>query len=270
MPKVDKKGSLKLSLLNEFLYTILFNASSEDKKGLHGKYLNACENEKTAKKFLETATREEKEYLLSQFGYQFYYLISPYKPSNTTLKDVMEMNGYKITELKKEGLYVHSDRELMHLMGLTCKSVHIPSYAMNLELMRQSYHVKKWARSVPVKDQSREVAEADSVLMRTLLSATITMNYQAGVTGISDVCCQILLYLYVNRNKPISWERLDDLFSGYKGKYKPAGFKSAVNSLVLNQLVQRSPVDKSITITSLGINKCIEYRDSVLVNNNNF
>jgi hypothetical protein len=269
MPKADKKGSLNLSLLNEFIYTVLFNASSEDKKGLHGKYLNACENEKAAKKFLETATREEKEYLLSQFGYQFYYLISAYKPSNTTLKDIMEMNGYKITELKKEGLYVHSDRELMHLMGLTCKSVHIPSYAMNLELMRQSYHVKKWSRVVPVKDQSSEVVEADSVLMRTLLSATITMNYQAGITGISDVQLAILIYLYINRNKERSFSDIENMFSGYKGRYTPAGFKSAINSLIINQYIQKSAVDKNLTITSLGIKKCQEYRDAVLVNNNN-
>lgn len=269
MPKVDKKSSLNISLLNEFVYTVLFNASSEDKKGLHGKYLNACENEKAAKKFIETATREEKEFLLSQFGYQFYYLISPYKPSNTSLKEFIEKERYKITDLKKEGLYVHSDKELMHLMGLTCKSIHTPSYAMNLELMRQSYHVKKWSRIVPVKDPSGEVSEADNVLMRTLLSATITMNYQQGITGISDTQCQVLLYLYVNRNKQVTFESVNDLFSGYKGRYAPSGFKSAINSLILNQYVQKSSVDKNITITSLGIKKCQEYRDAVLLNNNN-
>jgi len=269
MPQVDKKSSLNISLLNEFVYTILFNASSEDKKGLHGKYLAACENEKTAKKFLETATREEKEYLMSQFGYQFYYLISPYKPSNTSLRDVVETNGYKITDIKKGGFYIHSDKEIMHLVGLTCKSVHTPSYAMNLEMLRQSYHVKKWARTF-LKDESSEIAEADSVLMRTLLSATITMNYQAGLTGLSDIQIQILLYLYINRNKEKSFSDIENMFSGYKGRYTPSGFKSAINSLILNQFVQRSVVDKSLTITSLGIKKCQEYRDAVLVNNNNF
>lgn len=265
-----KKNTLNLSLLNDFIYTVLFNASSEDKKGLHGKYLNACENEKGAKKFIETATREEKEFLLSQFGYQFYYLISPCKPSNTTLKEFIEKEGYKITDLKKEGLYIHSDKELMHLMGLTCKAIHTLSYAMNLELMRQAYHVKKWSRAVPVKDQSIEAAEADSVLMRTLLSATITMNYQAGITGISDICLQVLMYLYLNRNKERSMDDLENLFSGYKGRYTPAGFKSAINSLILNQYIQRSTVDKNLTITALGINKCQEYRDAVLINNSNF
>jgi len=270
MPKSEKRNGLSIQLLNDFIYTILFNASAEDKKGLHGKYLSASENEKSAKRFIDTATREEKEFLLSQFGYQFYYLISPYKPSNTSLKEFIEKEGYKITDLKKEGLYVHSDKELMHLMGLTCKSIHTPSYAMNLELTRQSYHVKKWSRSVPVKDPSSEVSEADSVLMRTLLSATITMNYQQGITGISDIQCQVLLYLYLNRNKQVTFESVNDLFSGYKGRYAPSGFKSAINSLILNQLVQRSVVDKSLTITSLGIKKCIEYRDAVLVNNNCF
>jgi hypothetical protein len=269
MPKVDKKGSLNLSLFNEFVYTILFNASSEDKKGLHGKYLNACENEKAARKFIETATREEKEFLLSQFGYQFYYFISPHKPSNTTLKEFIEKEGYKISDLKKEWLYVHSDKELMHLMGLTCKSIHVPSYAMNLELRRQSYHVKKWSRSVPVKDQSGEVAEADSVLMRTLLSATITMNYQAGITGLSDIQTQILLLLYINRNKERSLSDIENMFSGYKGRYTASGFKSAINSLILNQYIQKSAVNKNLTITSLGIKKCQDYRDAVLVNNNN-
>lgn len=270
MPKIDKKSSLNISLLNDFIYTVLFNASSEDKKGLHGKFLAACESEKAAKRFLETATREEKEYLMSQFGYQFYYLISPYKPSSTSLKEVVEMNGYKITDIKKGGFYIHSDKELMHLVGLTCKSVHTPSYAMNLELLRQSYHVKKWSRVVQVKDQSSEVTEADSVLMRTLLSATITMNYQAGITSLSDMQIQVLLYLYLNRNKERSIGDLDDLFSGYKGRYSPAGFKTAINSLILNQYIQRSAINKNLTITSLGIKKCQEYRDAVLTNNSNF
>lgn len=270
MPKVDKKSSLNISLLNDFIYTVLFNASPEDKKGLQGKYLNACENEKAAKKFIETATREEKEFLLSQFGYQFYYLISPCKPSSTSLKEIVEMNGYKITDIKRGGFYIHSDKEIMHLVGLTCKSIHTPSYAMNLELMRQSYHVKKWSRGNPVKDQSSEVAEADSVLMRTLLSSTITMNYQAGITGISDIQVQILLYIYLNRNKQRSHSDVDDLFAGYKGRYTPSGLKSAINSLVLNQFLQKSAVDKTLTITSLGIKKCQEYRDAVLVNNNCF
>jgi hypothetical protein len=270
MPKSEKRNGLNIKLLNDFIYTILFNASAEDKKGLSGKYLSACENIKATKKFIDSATREEKEFLLAQFGYQFFYFISPYRPSNTTLKEYIERGGYKITDIKKEGLYVHSDRELMHLVGLTCKSVHNPSYSMNLELMRQSYHVKKWSRAVPVKDPTGDVAEADSVLMRTLLSATITMNYQAGITGLSDIQCQILLYLYVNRNKERSMSDLDDVFSGYKGRYTPSGFKTAINSLVLNQYIQRSAVDKTLTITSLGIKKCQEYRDSVLINNNNF
>lgn len=269
MPKVSKSNNLNISLLNDFIYTVLFNASSEDKKGLHGKYLNACENEKEAKKFMDTATREEKEFLLSQFGYQFYYLISPYKPSGTSLKEVVETNGYKITDIKKGGFYIHSDKEIMHLVGLTCKSVHTPSYAMNLELLRQSYHVKKWLRIFTEKETS-DAVEADSVLMRTLLSATITMNYQAGITGISDIQVQILIYLYLNRNKQRSYSDVDNLFSGYKGRYTPAGFKSAINSLILNQYIQKSSVDKNLTITSLGIKKCQQYRDAVLVNNNNF
>lgn len=265
-----KKTPLNISLINDFIYTVLFNASVEDKKGLSGKYLSACENIKDAKKFIETATREEKEYLLSQFGYQFFYLIAPYRLSNSQLRDFFSSEGYKITDLKKEGFYVHSDRELIHRFGLMAKHIHSGAYALNLELMRQSYHIKNWTNKTPIKDEAKEVAEADAVLMRTLLSATITMNYQQGITGISDTQCQILLFLYVNRNKQISFDNVNDLFSGYKGRYTPAGFKSAINSLILNQFVQKSAVDKNITITSLGIKKCQEYRDSVLVNNNNF
>lgn len=267
MPKSEKRNGLNIQLLNDFVYTILFNASTEDKKGLSGKYLSACENIKAAKKFIEIATREEKEYLLSQFGYQFFYAIAPYRLSNTQLKDFLTKEGYKITDLKKEGFYVHSDKEIMHHIGLTAKYVHSGSYALNLELMRQSYHIKNWTNKSPVKDETKGVAESDAIIMRTLLSATITMNYQQGITGLSDTQAQILLYLYINRNKQRSYSDVDNLFSGYKGRYTPSGFKSAINSLVLNQFVQRGAVDKLLTITSLGIKKCQEYRDAVLVNN---
>lgn len=270
MPKAKHTNNLNIQFLNDFVYTILFNASAEDKKGLSGKYLAACENIKDAKKFIETATREEKEHLLSQFGYQFFYVIAPYRLSNTQLKDFFTSEGYKITDLKKDGFYVHSDKELMHHVGLTAKYVHSGSYALNLELMRQSYHIKNWAKKTPISNESKNVAEDDTVLMRTLLSATITMNYQQGITGLSDIQVQILLYLYINRNKQRSYSDVDNLFSGYKGRYTPSGFKSAINSLILNQFVQKSAVDKTLSITSLGIKKCIEYRDAVLVNNNNF
>jgi hypothetical protein len=258
---------VNISLLNEFLYTLLYNASAEEKKGLSGKYLAACENIKSAKKFIESASREEKEYLLSKFGYHFFYVVTN---RLTNVKEFFLKEGYKITDLKKEGFYIHSDKEIMHGAGLMAKYVHSGAYAMNMELLRQAYHVKNWSRQVPVKDETKEVAEADAVLMRTLLSATITMNYQQGITGLSDIQCQILLFLYLNRNKQTSFEHIDNLFSGYKGKYKPSGFKSAINSLILNQFVQKSAVDKTLTITSLGIKKCIEYRDAVLTNNSNF
>jgi hypothetical protein len=268
MPRAEKKNYLNISLLNEFLYAQLFNASAEDKRNLSGKYLAACENIKSAKKFINSATREEKEYILAHFGYQFLYAIVPYRISRTELKDFFS-NTRRISDLKKEGFYIHSDREIMHQMGLTAKAVHDGAYGLNMELLRQSYHVKKWSRRMPLKDEVKEVSEGDAILMRTLLAASITMNYQQGITGISDIQLQILLYLYLKRNKVIKWEEVDALFAGYKGRYKPSGFKAAINSLVLNQFVQRSIVDKSLTITSLGIKKCVEYRDAVLVNNNN-
>lgn len=270
MPKVKNTNNLNIQLLNDFVYTMLFNASAEDKKGLSGKYLAACENIKDAKKFIETATREEKEHLLSQFGYQFFYVIAPYRLSNSQLKNFFTSEGYKITDLKKEGFYVHSDKELMHHIGLTAKYVHSGAYALNLELMRQSYHIRNWANKVPIADESKEFSEADAILMRTLLSATVTMNYQQGITGISDIQAQILIFLYINRNKQISFDNVNDLFSGYKGRYSSSGFKSAINSLILNQFVQKSAVDKTLTITSLGIKKCQEYRNAVLTNNSNF
>jgi hypothetical protein len=270
MSKKDNINKLNIELLNDFVYTVVFNASAEDKSRLYGKYLFVCENIKSAKRFIESSSREEKEHLLSLLGYQFFYVIAPYRPSNTKLKDFLSKESYKINDLHKEGYYIHSDKEVIHLSGLMVKYVHSGAYAFNTELLRQSYHVKKLSRKLPVTDESIEYNDADNILMRTLLSATITMNYQQGITGLSDISCQILLYLYLNRNECLFYEDIDSLFAGYKGKYKSSVFKSAINSLVLNNFIQRSAVDKSLTITSIGIKKCIEYRDAVLVNNNCF
>lgn len=266
---------MNFPIFNDFIYTILYNATAEDKQGLSGRYLTALKDSKQAARFIETATREEKEYLLAHFGFQFLYVICPEKIAATKLKDFIkeqQEKGYSVADLRKEGFYVHTDREVIHLLGLAAKAIHNPNYYLNLEINRQGYHVKKWSRQSLVKEDqaTKEVMDNDNVLMRTLLSSSITMNYQPGVTGISETELQILLYLYINRQKYISIEDLNNLFAGYKGRYKESNFTSSIRSLVSEQLVQRNSVEKNqITITGIGIKKCIEYRNAVLTNNNN-
>jgi hypothetical protein len=265
---------MNIPIFNDFIYTILYNATAEEKQGLSGRYLTALKDEKQAAKFIETATREEKEYLLAHFGFQFLYVICPEKIAATKLKDFIkeqQEKGYSVSDLRQQGFYAHTDKEIIHLLGLAAKAIHNPNYFLNLEINRQGYHVKKWSRQSPVKEDAatKEVMDNDNVLMRTLLSSSITMNYQPGLSGLSEVQLQILLFMYINRQKYISYEDLNNLFAGYKGKYKEGNFASSIRALVSEQLIQKSAIEKDqITITGIGIKKCIEYRNAVLANNN--
>jgi hypothetical protein len=56
---------ITIPLLNEFVYTVLFEADYAQKRTLMGKYLKASMTAKGANAFARNSTREEKEYTLS-------------------------------------------------------------------------------------------------------------------------------------------------------------------------------------------------------------
>lgn len=263
---------LSIPILNDFIYTILYEATYEQKRGLKGKYLQAAVDCRSAKLFASMSTREEKEYILSYFGFQYFYVVAPKDVKFAELKEKLKQfkSEHKVRALKnvaEEGFYVHGDEQFMYLLRLMAKSMHHPSFFLNLELIRQGFHIKKWTkRNFNKKDMDvRETMENDSLLIRTLLSGNLSVKYVPGLTGLTEVEMNILMYFYVYKHTFITEETLKGYFLGVFTKRE---FQEAVVALVKTDYIRRKAHNvMEYTITSPGIQAVADYRDTVLANN---
>lgn len=235
---------ISIPVLNDYIYTVLFQASYEQKRGLKGKYLKAAMSAKSAKSFASNSTREEKEMMLAHFGLEYFYVISPKSLGFQKLKDILKKfeKNKKISAIKdiaEEGVYVTSDVEFLKLLGYMSQAIHHPSFFLNLEINRQGYHIQKWAKNNFNQNDFliREVSENAIRLSRTALAMDFSMTYSQGLTGVHPNELRILLYLYSRSNISISDEALLDYFNG---KMKPLQFRYAIKSLCKSQCIKRS------------------------------
>ena len=111
-----RNKSLQNPILNDFVYTVLYNSSYEQKRGLEGKFLKAAMSEKSAKAFSSHSSTDEKNLILSHFGFEYFTVIAKRGLSLEKMKDILlkfESNK-KVAALKdlaEEGLIVTSDKE---------------------------------------------------------------------------------------------------------------------------------------------------------------
>jgi hypothetical protein len=269
----SNKKIVNIPILNDFIYTLLYEAPYEAKRGLTGKYLKASMNGRAAKAFSVNSTREEKEYILAHFGLEFYYVIHPKKVTIPKLKEILRkyQKDHKIAAMKdiaEEGIYVTGDEQFVHLLRLMAKSIHHPSFFLNLEFNRQGYHIQKWSKrndnEVDLKD--RETYTNDNKIMRLMLNSILEMEFVPGKSGLTIKEMKVLIYLYTYKHLFVPEKDILDFFLGRVSK---SDCKSAIMGLLNSQYIQRSALArKEYSITSYGIKQVANYRDTVLTSNN--
>jgi hypothetical protein len=251
--------------LNEFIYTLLYQSTMEERRGLKGKYLKIAMSAKAAKIFATTSTREEKEYIMSHFGFEFGYVIFKRGMAMTKFKHILDKFEKKkqaaaLADIAEEGLFVMADKEFIRLLGLTSQAIHHPAYFLNLELNRQGYHIQKWSRKFDNQEDmaTREVDMNAKLVVRTCLNANMTMDYWPGTTGISVLQMKILLYLYSVSHLYVGEGKLFDIFIGVAAKFK---FNNAIKGLIDNTFIMKnvSAKEKEYSITGLGIKQVNEF-----------
>lgn len=267
------KKVINIPILNDFVYTLLYEAPYEAKRGLTGKYLKAAMNGKLAKSFAANSTREEKEYILSHFGLEFYYVINKKKLQIPKLKEIL--NKYQIDhkvsamrDIAQEGIFVTSDEQFTHLLKLMAKSIHHPAFFLNLEINRQGYHIQKWSKIVenPTDLKDRETYTKDNSIMRLILNGVLAMEFVPGTQGITIREMKVLIYLYTYKHLFVPDEDIADFFGGRLSKSE---YRKAVNGLLRLQYIQRSALKRDeYSITNSGIKQVANYRDTVLTSNN--
>ena len=76
-------------IVNDILYSVLYNATAEQKRSLHGKYLKAAMSEKSAKAFIKSATDEDIKYIFSKMGWNFAWTFYKESFKSQDLRDLL-------------------------------------------------------------------------------------------------------------------------------------------------------------------------------------
>lgn len=257
-------------VFNEFVYTVLFAASLQQKRGLPGKYLKIAMNGKAAKTFATKSSKEEKELILSHLGFETFYVVARRGMPLDKFKDILEKFETKkrvaaLSDIAEAGVFVTSDREFLRLLGLMAQSIHHPSHFLNLELQRQGFHIQKWSKQYQnAEDMTTRGLEASAKLLaRTCLSVALMIDSWPGATGISPLQLKILLYLYSVSHTNVSHKRLYDVFGGYTN---PNSYAIAMRGLASEQLVLRIVLNREVeyAISGLGIKQINEFINRVI------
>jgi hypothetical protein len=259
---------VNIPILNDFIYTLLFNASYEKKRGLKGKYLRAAMNGTAAKAFSTNSTREEKEYIMSHFGVEFFYVVAKRNVTLLKLREILEKfevdkKASALRDVSELGVCVTSDKEFLRLLGLMAQSIHHHSYFLNNEFQRQGYHIQKWKRhNLNAADlATRATDETAATIARLCVNTCLAMSFTPGLTGITENEMNILLYLYSTAHTYIGDE---DLYSRFVGSMNKTKYRYSIKGLTKALLVQQHGTSKrEFTITGQGIKQATEFINRV-------
>lgn len=253
-------------ILNDFVYTVLYNASYEQKRGLMGKYMKASMNQKAARTFVAHSTRDEKEYVLSHLGFEFFYVVAKRGMTMSSMRDVLSKFDNKkqisaIKDIADAGLFVMSDRDFLRLLGFMAKTIHHPSYFLNLEIKRQGYNIQNWSKRANIQEdfQVRETDECSRIYAKTICNSALAMDFVPGIYGITKTSMKVLLYLYSYGGTQISY---DSIFGHFAGAIVKTEFGYSLKELLGGELIMRIE-DRVYTISGAGIKVVDRYMSHV-------
>lgn len=274
-----KHKLIHIPVLNDFIYTILYNASFQEKRGLKGRYLKAAMSERAAKYFAENSSKEEKEYILTYFGYSYCYVIYKKDDGFEKIREIIEERRPNIERIKgmsEAGIYLHSDLEFQRYLGLTAHALHHHNFQFNNEIVRAHYHIQKWSKIYhsPTDIQSREVDESVRQTAKFLFNALSGMDNLTTLIGVNIQGLTLLLYFYQLRERSVPRSQLAAIFAGY---YTPNIMKRILKDLSEGNYISsiRVHTDEEgkrpwhYSITSIGIKAVNNYFQHVY-NKNSF
>lgn len=258
------------TVLNEFVYTVLFKADYEQKRLLKGKYFRASISEKTARKFSDSSSLEDKMYVLSHLGFEFYFVINRSQKALAGLKNILPVmeTGKKAassTKISEKGLFVTSEREILRTLGLAARITHHPSYYLDLEVLRQGYHINKWSKIyAQTKDYAyRESDESSRRICISFFNAILESKNAHGKLKCTENELLILLYLYGTTAIETKEEELRDVLAG---RMSSREYCYAFRGMVHNGYAHR--MKGAVSISGEGIKKVSQYFTGVIHSSN--
>jgi hypothetical protein len=268
---MPKKFVIRDPFLEEYIYTLSYNVTSEQKKNLGKSSLKILSTSTRAKNFSTWSSLDEKQKFLAEIGMRYYTLIVPDEINTVNELKVM-MKKYEdgranagVEHAAKMKIFITSDKETTHLLGLASATIHHDNYLLSLDLMKTGHALKKWSKRVTNKDheESKDAIDYADLLDRLFYESIIVSHYTEGLIGLKERDFLIIMYLHRNRHVYLSKERINDNF---RGILPLSGVTSGIKQLLMNNYI-RKHVDymhPRYMITASGVQLISQFRNRVL------
>lgn len=269
MPK--KKAIVPNAFLNEFVYTCLYNVTQEQKKNLSKATLKILSTAARAKAFASNSTKDEKEVVLTELGYQWGTIIFPKGVQSVNalkklMKEVEEgRTATGLSHLVGEKIFITTDKETAFYLGLAAASISHKNYFMNLDLQKTGHALKKWSKRVnnETNEDILEAIEFSDAIDRLIAESISMGKYCEGFLGIMERDLVVLQYLSENRHIYMDKDRIEGRF---KGTIKGTGVTTALKKLYESDYIRKhiNTRPPKFTITASGIDVITRFRNRVL------
>lgn len=246
---------------NDFVYDILFNATTKEKGVLPKRYLKKVKSNVTARQFVDKSYLEEKLEILMNLGFNWNLIV--YEDKKNRLKSIKEIfecympekDANLLNHVIINKIFVHSDRKMAYQQGLMSDVNHSMNYSQNLLLDKAGYHIMKWKKEM--SGRYTDTAKNHHIVTKGMSDITgsvlVQIDYIDSYVGVTVNDFKILNYLYGRHSVYVEFERMADHFSNNLSLNKITG---CLRRLSEKNMIQKTPkaYEKKYQITALGIN----------------
>lgn len=264
-----KKYRLDNPYLTEFIYSVLYNATFDEKRILPPRLLKFVRQERVAKKFVKNATLDEAITLLSYLGIGHALILFDTKHGSIkALQGILDKYKDKkpirsLKDVVDARFFVSTDKEFNTLLGLMAQTIHHRSYQMGLEYTRVGHHIHNWSRRLNPKpdDSQADMTEKSNLLATTLLSSALTLEKAEFLFSLKPLDMQLLWYLYPLKH---TYVPITQLYHALVGQVQDRKVLCCIKNLVNTLHIQSSALDRrEYTITALGIRVVEQFFEAV-------
>lgn len=269
------KTYLKTPLLNEYMYDLCYNLPTDVIKTLPIRYRRILHSEKATKNLCIKSTIDEKLQFFYYIGLTNALTIFPetIKGKNQVKEFFKKYDEEKLASVKKDhavlNIYVSTDRETSHLMGLMGMTISDKGFALNYDYNKTSYHLKGWGKKLESTEinELNDTVESADLVAKTMLNTANSLDLSDILHGVKSNDLKVLLFLFLRRGKYTIVEKIWEYFLTYTNKRV---ITSCIKRLLLNEYLQkhidwRTP---SYVLSAKGINLVYDFMKRILKQNN--
>lgn len=269
--KILKTRPLVDPALSEFIYTVAMTAPVSIKRRLPLNYFKAVLTEKAAKRFSITSSTDQKKEFLEYMGFRHFSVVTNIENIwNTGFKELLKSYdkgtiSATVKEIVEAGIYITSDKELVHIFTRMSHNIATQLYRMEQEVVRIKKAQAKWSSqlgAVEIGESESEKESSQKFIKMTICVINDFVNADKYLeVGAYEVA--VLNLLYVNQNSYISHDEITKQNVGLI----PLNKATQVERKLLELSMIQPHVDwrkKEFTITSRGIRTVHQFRDRVL------